>query len=55
MRLDLAATLRAVAAAVEKAQTLGVAAPVDLPPVRVAVLSDPQGAVFSVNTYQPDG
>jgi len=32
-----------------------VAAPVDLPPVRVAVLSDPQGAVFSVNTYQPDG
>lgn len=55
VRLDLAATLRAVAAAVEKAQTLGVAAPVDLPPVRVAVLSDPQGAVFSVNTYQPDG
>jgi predicted enzyme related to lactoylglutathione lyase len=27
--------------------------PIDAGPVRVAVLSDRQGAVFSVNTYQP--
>lgn len=27
--------------------------PFDSPPVSIAVLSDPQGAVFSVNTYDP--
>jgi predicted enzyme related to lactoylglutathione lyase len=39
-----------------KAAELGggvVAAPQDIPPVRVAVLSDPQGAVFAVSRYAP--
>jgi predicted enzyme related to lactoylglutathione lyase len=39
-----------------KAAELGgtvVVAPYDIAPVRIAVLSDPQGAVFAVNTYEP--
>jgi uncharacterized protein len=28
-------------------------APFDAPPVRIAVISDPQGAVFSVNRFEP--
>jgi predicted enzyme related to lactoylglutathione lyase len=39
-----------------KAAELGgtvVVAPHDIPPVRVAVLSDPQGAVFAVSHYEP--
>ena len=43
-------------AAAERAVELGgrvVSPPVDTPPVRRAVLADPQGAVFAVNTYTP--
>jgi uncharacterized protein len=44
-------------AVAEKAAELGgrvVVPPLDAPPVRVAVVSDPQGAVFSVSKYQPE-
>ena len=43
-------------AAVDKAGRLGakvLVPPMDIPPVRVAVLADPQGAVFSVSKYTP--
>jgi predicted enzyme related to lactoylglutathione lyase len=43
-------------AAAERATALGgkvTVPPFDVPPVRVAVLSDPQGAVFSVSKYTP--
>jgi predicted enzyme related to lactoylglutathione lyase len=30
-----------------------VSPPIDTPPVRRAVLADPQGAAFAVNTYTP--
>ena len=43
-------------AAAERAVELGgrvVTPPVDTPPVRRAVLADPHGAVFAVNTYTP--
>jgi uncharacterized protein len=43
-------------AAADRAVELGgrvVAPPVDTPPVRTAVLADPHGAVFAVNTYTP--
>jgi uncharacterized protein len=43
-------------AAADRAVELGgrvVSPPVDTPPVRRAVLGDPQGAVFAVNTYTP--
>jgi predicted enzyme related to lactoylglutathione lyase len=43
-------------AAADRAVELGgrvVSQPVDTPPVRRAVLADPQGAVFAVNTYTP--
>jgi uncharacterized protein len=41
----------------ERARDLGgtiLVPPVDTPPVRVAILSDPQGAVFSVSKYDPE-
>jgi uncharacterized protein len=44
-------------AAAERAVELGgrvVSPPVDTPPVRRAVLADPEGAVFAVNTYTPE-
>jgi predicted enzyme related to lactoylglutathione lyase len=41
-----------VARAVELGGSV-VVEPFDAPPVRIAVLSDPQGAVFSVNRYAP--
>jgi predicted enzyme related to lactoylglutathione lyase len=43
-------------AVADRAASLGgavVAAPFDAGPTRVAVLADPQGAVFTVSTYQP--
>jgi predicted enzyme related to lactoylglutathione lyase len=45
-------------AIVERAVQLGgkvVVAPFDTPPVRAAVLSDPQGAAFTVSRFAPDG
>lgn len=44
-------------ATVERAVALGgrvVTPPFDTPPVRAAVLADPEGAVFTVSTYNPD-
>jgi predicted enzyme related to lactoylglutathione lyase len=44
-------------AVAERAGELGgriVVPPVDTPPARVAILSDPQGAVFSVSKYDPE-
>jgi hypothetical protein len=43
----------AAAAAVELDGSV-VTPPFDAGPVRTAVLSDPQGAVFTINTYEPD-
>jgi uncharacterized protein len=43
-------------AVAERARRLGgriLVPPVDTPPVRVAILSDPQGAVFSVSKFDP--
>ena len=43
-------------AAVDKAGELGakvLVPPMDVPPVRIAVLADPQGAVFTVSKYTP--
>jgi predicted enzyme related to lactoylglutathione lyase len=43
-------------AAVDKAGALGakvLVPPVDIPPVRIAVLADPQGAMFTVSKYTP--
>jgi predicted enzyme related to lactoylglutathione lyase len=41
-----------------RAERLGakvIVPPFDAPPVRMTVLADPQGAIFSASRYQPDG
>ena len=40
----------------DKAGALGakvLVPPMDVPPVRIAVMADPQGAVFTVSKYTP--
>jgi uncharacterized protein len=43
----------AIAARAERLGGTIVVAPFEVPPVRIATLSDPHGAVFSVNTFTP--
>jgi predicted enzyme related to lactoylglutathione lyase len=43
----------ALAARTEELGGAIIVAPFDLPPARIATLSDPQGALFSLNTFTP--